>query len=86
MKLFLSENQLKSLVKTAINEMGPRDWRLKEIMQMFDDSTSNHERRKISLVVCNNTNCNRDEILNSLHDFGHEEMTDAAERLGLYND
>lgn len=86
MKLFLSENQIKSLVKTTINEMGPRDWRLKAIMQMFDDSKSNHERRKISLIVANNTNCNRDEILGSLQDFGNEEMTEAAERLGLYND
>ena len=53
---------------------------------MFDDSTSNHEKRKISLVVVNNTKCDRDEILDALHDFGHDEMSEAAERLGLYND
>ena len=86
MKSFLSEDEIKSLVKSTITEMGPRDWRLKAIMQMFDESTSNHEKRKISLVVFNNTNCNRDEILDSLHDFDHEEMSAAAERLGLYND
>jgi len=86
MKLFLSEDQVKSLVKSTINEMGPRDWRLKTIMQMFDDASSNIIRRKISHVVVNNHNCNRDEILSTLQDFGHEDMSDVAERLGLYND
>lgn len=86
MKLFLSEDEIKSLVKSTINEMGPKDWRLKAIMQMFDDSTSNHERRKISLVVVNNHNSNRDEILSALQDFGHDDMSEVAERLGLYND
>jgi hypothetical protein len=86
MKSFLSESEIKNLVKSVISEMGPRDWRLKAIMQMFDDSKSNHEKRKISLVVVNNTKCNRDEILDMLQEFDHEEMTNAAERLGLYND
>jgi hypothetical protein len=86
MKSFLSENEIKNLVKSVINEMGPRDWRLKSIMQMFDDSKSNHEKRKISLVVVNNTKCDRDEILDALHDFDHDEMSEVAQRLGLYND
>lgn len=86
MKSFLSEEEIKSLVKSVVTEMGPRDWRLIAIMQMFDESQSNHERRKISLIVCNKPNCSREQLLNALHDFDHDEMSEAAEKLGLYKD
>lgn len=86
MKLILTEDEVKRLVKSIINEMGPRDWRLVAIMKMWDDAQSIEERRHISNIVTNKENSDREKVLNYLHDFDHSEMSEVADRLGLYND
>jgi hypothetical protein len=85
MKIVLTESQYDTL-QQSVNEMGPRDWRVRAILHMYDSAESDEERDEIASIVTFKKNSDRNKILDELLDMGYDEISIVAADLGLYPD
>jgi hypothetical protein len=85
MKIVLTESQYGTL-QQSINEMGPKDWRVRAILHMYDSAESDEERDEIASIVTFKKNSDRNKILDELLDMGYDEISIVAADLGLYPD
>ena len=82
MKIVLTESQYDTL-QQSINEMGPKDWRVRAILHMYDNAESDSERGEISAAVTFKRNSDRNKILDELLDMSYEDILIVAADLGL---
>jgi hypothetical protein len=66
--------------------MGPKDWRVRAILHMYDSAESDEERDEIASIVTFKKNSDRNKILDELLDMGYDEISIVAADLGLYPD
>jgi hypothetical protein len=85
MEIVLTESQF-NVLKQNIEEMGPRDWRVRAILHMYDSAESDVERNEISAAVTFRRNSDRNKILAELLDMSYEDIVIVAADLGLYPD
>ncbi len=85
MKIVLTESQYDTL-QQSVNEMGPRDWRVRAILHMYDNAESDEERDEIASIVTFKKKSDRNKILDELLDMGYDEISIVAADLGLYPD
>ncbi len=85
MKIVLTESQYDTL-QQSVNEMGPRDWRVRAILHMYDNAESDEERDEIASIVTFKKKSDRNKILDELLDMGYDEISIVAADLGLYTD
>ena len=85
MKIVLTESQYDTL-QQSINEMGPKDWRVRAILHMYDSAESDEERNEIATIVTFKKNSDRNKILDELLDMGYDDISMVASDLGLYPD
>lgn len=79
----LSEQEIGKLVSQTINEMGPKDWRVKEILRMWDENGSPEMKNLISTIVSMKRHDSRERLESDLLDTSHEDLSDIADELGL---
>ena len=82
MKIVLTESQYGTL-QQSINEMGPKDWRVRAILHMYDNAESDSERGEISAAVTFKRSSDRNKILDELLDMSYEDILIVAADLGL---
>jgi len=82
MKIVLTESQYDTL-QQSINEMGPKDWRVRAILHMYDNAESDSERGEISAAVTFKRSSDRNKILDELLDMSYEDILIVAADLGL---
>lgn len=82
-KNILSEREIQNLVSQTINEMGPKDWRVKEILKMWDEDPSIEMRSLLSTLVSMKRHDSRERLESDLLDTSHEDLSDISDELGL---
>jgi hypothetical protein len=68
--------------QSVFDEVTTNDWHFKAIMKLYDKASS-YGKKKIGVVVCNDPNASRRDIVVQLRDTDYEEVTDMTDKLRL---
>jgi hypothetical protein len=68
--------------QSVFDEVTTNDWHFKAIMKLYDKANS-FGKKKIGVVVCNDPNASRRDIVVQLRDTDYEEVTDMTDKLRL---
>jgi hypothetical protein len=65
-----------------VTEMGTTDVHFKNILRMYDSGGS-FTKKKVAVVVCNDSNATRTEVIDAMREMDYEEISDAQVKLGI---
>jgi hypothetical protein len=65
-----------------VTEMGTTDVHFKNILRMYDTGGS-FTKKKVAVVVCNDSKATRTEIMDAMREMDYEEISDAQIKLGI---
>jgi hypothetical protein len=65
-----------------VTEMGTTDVHFKNILRMYDTGGS-FTKKKVAVVVCNDSKATRTEIMDAMREMDYEEISDAQVKLGI---
>jgi hypothetical protein len=67
---------------TNVTEMSTNDVHFKNILRMYDSGGS-FTKKKVAVVVCNDSNATRTEIIDAMKEMDYEDISDAQIKLGI---